>query len=257
MTDILMVALAPTLFITVLLMMELGYRYRLASNLPNDSETNAGVGPAIGTVLALMGLVLAFSFSSAAARLDAARRTILDEANAIETAWLRLDLAEPSAQPRLRVLFRQYVDSRISGYSSPELREYHQRAKISGGLMRQIWALAVEATPPSHPEDRLLLLPALNAMSDGASARTISVSTHLPPAILTFLFGTVFIGSMLIGTLLACAGRRHWFYRLVIAMVLSSVVYAIVDMEYPRLGAFNLLKNADSLLVNFRDSIKP
>ncbi len=93
-------------------------------------------------------------------------------------------------------------------------------------------------------------------MADCASARTISVATHIPPAILAFLFGTVLIGSMLIGTLLACAGRRHWFYRLVIAVVLSSVVYAIVDMEYPRLGAFNLLKNADSLLVNFRESIR-
>jgi hypothetical protein len=256
MTDTLMVALAPALFLTVLLMMELGHQYRLASHLPNDSESNSGVNPAIGTVLALMGLVLAFSFSSAAGRLDASRITILDEANAIETAWLRIDLADPAAQPRLRDLFRQYVDSRIHAYGAPALGAYNQRAKISSDLMKQIWALAVEATPPSRPQDRMLLLPALNAMADGASARTISLSTHLPPAILAFLFGTVLIGSMLIGTLLACAGRRHWFYRLVIALVLSSVVYAIVDMEYPSLGAFNLLRHADSLLVNFRESIR-
>jgi hypothetical protein len=93
-------------------------------------------------------------------------------------------------------------------------------------------------------------------VGDGASAWTIAVSTHLPPAILAFLFGTVLIGSMLIGTMLACAGKRHWFYRLVIAAVLSSVVYAIVDMEYPRLGAFNLLKDADTLLVNLRRSMR-
>ena len=56
MTDTLMVALAPALFLSVLLMMEIGHRYKLASHLPNDSESDAGVGPAIGTVLALMGL---------------------------------------------------------------------------------------------------------------------------------------------------------------------------------------------------------
>jgi hypothetical protein len=56
--------------------------------------------------------------------------------------------------------------------------------------------------------------------------------------------------------MLACAGSRHWFYRLVIAIVLSSIVYAIVDMEYPRFGAFNLLKDADSLMVNLRRSIR-
>jgi hypothetical protein len=128
--------------------------------------------------------------------------------------------------------------------------------EISDGLLKQIWALAVEATPASRPQDRVLLLSAVNAMGDGASARTISVSTHLPPAILAFLFGTVLVGSMLIGTMLFCAGSRHWFYRLVIATVLTSVVYAIVDLEYPRLGFFNLLKDADSLLVNLRSSIR-
>jgi hypothetical protein len=46
------------------------------------------------------------------------------------------------------------------------------------------------------------------------------------------------------------------FYRLVIAVVLSSIVYAIVDMEYPRFGAFNLLKDADSLMVYLRRSIR-
>ena len=119
MTNTLMVALAPVLFLSVLLMMEIGHRYRLASRLPNDSESNAGVSPAIGTVLALMGLVLAFSFSSAAGRLDASRKTILDEANAIETAWFRIDVANKETQPYLRELFRQYVDARIRAYDAP------------------------------------------------------------------------------------------------------------------------------------------
>jgi hypothetical protein len=256
MTDTLMVALAPTLLLAVMLMMEVGFRYRRSSDLPNDSEEHTKVGPAIGTVLALMGLVLAFTFSNAAGRLAASRKTILDEANAIETAWYRLDLADPQFQPRLRELMLQYVDARVHGYGAPALGDYRERAKASSHLLKQLWALAVEATPASRPPDRMLLLTALNDVSDGASAWTLSVSTHLPPAILAFLFLTVLIGSLLIGTMLSAAGSRHWFYRAVIAVVLSSVVYVIVDMEYPRLGAFNLLKNADSLLVDFRQSIR-
>jgi hypothetical protein len=57
---------------------------------------------------------------------------------------------------------------------------------------------------------------------------------------------------MLIGTMRVCTGSRHWFYRLVIAAVLASIVYDIVNVEYPRFGAFNLLKDADVLLVNLR-----
>jgi hypothetical protein len=252
MTDILMLALAPLLVLSVLLMIELGHRYLLATHLPNDPESIAVVAPAIGTVLALMGLVLAFSFSNAAGRLDASRKSILDEANAIETTWLRIDLAEGEFQPRLRELLRQYVDARIQAYDATVLAEYHQQLEIGAGLLRQIWGLAVESTPVSRPENRMLFLPAVNAMGDAASARTLSLSTHLPPAIFVFLFGTVLIGSMLIGTVLAGTGSRQWFYRLVIATVLCSIVYAIIDMEYPRLGAFNLLRDADALLVNLR-----
>ena len=149
--------LAPLLFLTVLMMMEIGHRYRLASHLTNDSDSDAGVGPAIGTVLALMGLVLAFSFSSAAGRLDASRKIILDEANAIETAWFRIDVANKESQPSLKGLFRQYVDARIRAYDAPAQADYRQQVEISDGLLKQIWVLAVEATPASRPQDRVLL----------------------------------------------------------------------------------------------------
>jgi hypothetical protein len=250
MTNLLILALAPLLFLSILLMIELGHQYWL-TRLPDNPELNTAAGRAIGTVLALMGLVLAFSFSNAAGRLDANRRTVLDEANAVGTAWLRIDCAAPEAQPRLRELFRQYVDARIQTYDAAGLTEYRRHIEVSDGLLRRIWALAVEGTA-SRPSDRLLLLPAINAVGDGAAARTLSQSTHLPPTIFVFLFGTVLIGSMLIGAMLACAGGRQWFYRIVIAAVLASIVYAIVDMEYPRLGAFNLLKDADALLLSLR-----
>jgi len=252
MANTLILALAPLLFLSVLLMIELGHRYLLTSHLPHDPESMSVVIPAIGTVLALMGLVLAFSFSNASGRLDGSRKSILDEANAIETAWLRIDVADPKLQPRLRELFRQYVDARIQAYEVTGFTEDRHQVEISVELLRKIWALAVEATQVSRPQDRILLLPAVNAMSDCASARTLSLSTHLPPVMFVFLFGTVLIGSVLIGTMLACAGSRQWFYRFVIAAVLSSIVFAIVDMEYPRLGAFNLLKDADAMFVSLR-----
>jgi hypothetical protein len=39
---------------------------------------------------------------------------IVDEANAIGTAWLRLDLLPQAAQPALREKFRQYTETRLT-----------------------------------------------------------------------------------------------------------------------------------------------
>ena len=62
-----------------------------------------------------MGLLLAF-LAGAASRFDARRSLIVQEANTIGTAYLRLDLLPAEAQVKLKEDFRQYVDSRLAIY---------------------------------------------------------------------------------------------------------------------------------------------
>ena len=56
-----------------------------------------------------MGLMIAFTFSGAAARYEMRRQLTVEEANAIGTAYLRLDLLPVASQPALREKFRRYV----------------------------------------------------------------------------------------------------------------------------------------------------
>src|SRR5437764_1062365 len=62
----------------------------------------AGVSTVEGGVFALLGLLLAFTFSGAASRFDTRRQQIVEEANNIGTAYLRVDLLPAAAQPELR-----------------------------------------------------------------------------------------------------------------------------------------------------------
>jgi hypothetical protein len=254
MTNLLLLVLPGLLFAAELLFIHLGSRYR---RLPFDATSNAAVAPVIGTVLSLIALVLGFSFANAAERLDANRKSILDEANAIETVWLRLDLAEPEARPALGDLFRAYVDSRVRAYETYEermgLAEYDREVGRSAALFQQLWPMAIAGTAANA--NRGLLLEALSSLRDKATARTLAMNTHLPPSIYIFLFGIVLIGALLVGGVLAQANRPLWYYRIVVAAVLSWTLFAIMDMEYPRLGAFQLLRNADSLLVELRKSM--
>jgi hypothetical protein len=58
-----------------------------------------------------MGLLIAFTFSGAASRFDTRRQLVVEEANAIGTAYLRLDLLPASAQSALRESFRRYLEA--------------------------------------------------------------------------------------------------------------------------------------------------
>lgn len=69
-----------------------------------------------GAVFALLGLLIAFTFSGAATRFDTRRQLIIEETSDIGTAYLRLDLLPVEAQPGLREKFREYVDARLEVY---------------------------------------------------------------------------------------------------------------------------------------------
>ncbi|MCX7347285.1 MAG: hypothetical protein NTU78_16405 [Alphaproteobacteria bacterium] len=71
-----------------------------------------------GAVFALLGLLIAFTFSGAAARFDERRDLTVQEANAIGTAYLRVDLVPGDLQGALRDAFRRYLDSRVTTYEN-------------------------------------------------------------------------------------------------------------------------------------------
>jgi hypothetical protein len=101
------------LFIVMLLMLELGWprgRRRLAEEGESASK---GLGALEGAVFGLMGLLVAFTFSGSASRFRDRRELILQEANAIGTAWLRLDLLPADARADLQGDFRRYLGLRL------------------------------------------------------------------------------------------------------------------------------------------------
>jgi hypothetical protein len=107
-------ALAAGLFVGVLVFLEAGRRIGRRRIASGGAET--GFGAVESAVFGLMGLLIAFTFSGAAARFDGRRDLVTREANAIGTAWLRIDLVPAEAQAKLRDLFRRYMDSRLATY---------------------------------------------------------------------------------------------------------------------------------------------
>src|SRR6202012_1664566 len=110
-----MVMISLGLFAGTLVLMECGRRVGVqVRRRAGDADISFAALEA--AAFALMGLLIAFTFSSAATRYDARRRLVVEEANAIGTAWLRLDLLPAARQPALRDGFRSYLDSRLAYY---------------------------------------------------------------------------------------------------------------------------------------------
>jgi hypothetical protein len=245
------------LFLGMLLFLEAGRRIRLRMIAIDAEKAGAGLGAVDGALFALMGLIIAFTFSGAASRFDARRQLMVEEANDIGTAYLRLDLLPEPAQPHLREKFRQYVDTRLETYRVlPDLDAAMAQIAKANEMQREIWNLSIAAAKEApSPQVTMVLLPALNAMFDIANTRYWSTQLHPPVIIFALLGALALICSLLAGFGMAGGKARSWIHIVAFAAILALTVYVIIDMEYPRMG-FIRVDAFDRALVEVRASMQ-
>jgi hypothetical protein len=245
------------LLLGMLAFLEIGRRLSMRRKQEDPTAGGEGVGAVNGAVFALLGLLIAFTFSGASGRFDARRSLIVEEANDIGTAYLRLDLLPAGAQQALRESFRRYLDARLGVYRKlPDMAAAKAELARANGLQGEIWRQAVAASRAegAAPSAQMLLLPALNAMIDITTTRTMSTQMHPPVVVFAMLFGLALASSLLAGFGMAGGNRRTWIHMLGFALVMAVAVYVIVDMEFPRLGLIRV-DAFDQVLVDLRQSM--
>jgi len=247
---------AVALVIVMLACQAYGRRLATARGVTAGGEKSSG-GTAEAAVFTLLGLLLAFTFSGAASRFDDRRYLVVEETNAIGTAWLRIDLLPADRQADLRDLFRQYLDARIDTYRHvPD--EAAVRADMARALALQdrIWQKAAEgADAAGTPQTYTVLLPALNQMIDITTTRTAVTMFHPPPVIYGMVVVFACIGSIFSGWAMAASTTLSWVHRFAFPVVTAITLYVIVDIEYPRLGLIKV-DHVDQLFVTLRQSMR-
>ena len=250
-------ALAVGLFAAMLVLLEAGRRLGLRQRARDPDGAHSGLGPIDGAVFALLGLLIAFTFSGAASRFDDRRQLIVAETNMIGTAWLRIDLLPASAQPGMRERFRNYLDARLDLYRKLPDREGAKAASArADALQAEIWRIGVAESRAAnaHPDAGWLLLPALNEMFDIVTTRTMAMQMHPPLVLFALLFGLACISAVLGGYGLAASTKRRWLHGLIFAASSATAMYVILDLEFPRLG-FIRVDAFDQALVELRQKM--
>lgn len=248
---------AAALFLGMVAFSEAGRRLKIARLALDPEGVPRAVGLAEGAIFALLGLVIAFTFTGAVTRFQDRRGLVTDEANAIGTAYLRLDLLSPDVQPEMRDLFRQYMDLRLSTYLTAQ-KDAAALAKLAETevVQEEIWTKAITRSIESgaHPDAGKLLLPALNDMFDIRTIRVTSTQNHPPQIVFILLVGLSLTSAFLVGYGISNDKDHAWLHTAVMAFILALAFYAIVDIEYPRLG-FIRIDSADQVLTDLRESM--
>lgn len=248
------------LFIGMLLSLEAGWRIgrRKQAGTGQAAPAEAGTGAVEGAVFALFGLLLAFAFSGATDRFDHRRELITQEANAIGTAYLRLDLLPAERQAVLKTLMRQYVQARLDTYASIGDKAAVARAfSESQRLQTAIWQGATSAIAQAGtPVLAGVVLPPLNDMFDITTTRLAASHTHPPRVIYGMLFVLALVASMLAGHAMASGPRRPRLHIVAFALIVTATVYVTMDIEVPRQGLIRV-DSSDQLLRDTLQGMQP
>lgn len=247
----------PGLFLVMLALLEAGRRLGMKRMGEETERQRTGLMTVETAIYALLGLLVAFTFSGAASRFEARRTLIVQEANAIGTAYLRLDLLPAAAQPVLREKFRRYTETRLAAYRAlPDLEATQAHLDRATALQQEIWSGSVAALREAQPYASLLVLPALNEMIDITASRAMALQTHTPPVILGALALLALFCSVLAGYGLAGGKPFNMTLHMVgFALVLTVTIYIILDLDHPRVGLIRV-EFADQALMDVLAGMK-
>lgn len=247
---------AVSLFLGMLAFVQLGRMQGRRSLRATPDTSRAGIGVIEGAVFALMGLLIAFSFSSAAARFEGRRALIVQDAVAIGTAYQRLDLLPEPYRTTLRTKFRELVDSRIRiSQNAADSDAVARELQYTYDYEKAIWNLAIEGCrTPEAATSRNLILPPINAVFDLGAERYAASRTHIPATIMGFLIFLLMAGSFLAGFGLAASPGKNRVHSIAFAGILASAVYVIIDLEHPRVGLITL-DEYDETMVELRKTM--
>lgn len=241
--------------LALLISMEIGYRVGRWHQKVGRGSIKEFVGIVDAPILALLGLLIGFTFFGAAERFDKRRDLIVEETNHIGTAYLRLDLLRPEDRDALRSRFKEYLDSRIRTYAVlPDVRAAMAEYDRSQQMQSEIWVQAIAAAQKTGTAyASIQLVPALNAMIDITTTRVAATQFHPPRIVFVMLAALSLIAAMLAGYQMSTAARRSWFHVLLFVLTFTLAMYVILDLEYPRLGIIRV-DSADALLKDLRSS---
>ncbi|MDE2378745.1 hypothetical protein [Bradyrhizobium sp.] len=189
-------------------------------------------------VLGLMALMIGFTFAMALSRFEARRDAVLNEANAIGTTALRARLLPQPERGELLKLLREYVAIRLDITRHPTSRtELAAAVDKSNALQEALWlqAKAMSAKDAGMVPTGLFIQ-TLNDMIDQQGKRLAALRNRVPNIVMLALFGIAAVGAAFTGYGRGLEARRTRLPLYLMALLLSSVILLILDLDRPTAG---------------------
>lgn len=222
------------LFAVLLLAIEVGFLLgRWHRKHWADRADGPGGDVAMTAMYALLGLVLAFTYSYTISRADMRKQAVIHEANAIGTAFLRARLAPEPARSELQTALRDYTAVRIidaAKVKTPDdVREIVRR---SVAVHARLWSATEQVIRQGgRGAIDMTIVQSVNAVIDMHTIRLAVSFDRLPGAVLWMLLTVAALTLGVSGYHRGLAGDMNRVRMLALAFLLALVMNTITDFD--------------------------
>lgn len=217
----------------------LGRRKRKSLLLDGGAIGQVGMDTTIAAVLALLGLLLAFSFGNALSLAEARKSAIVNEANALGTAFLRMEYLPDDDRKVLQNALYQYSKSRLVHETGALDSDEDLQSFLDNSLQIQatLWPLTVEAMADPLPAPvGTFVTGAVNEVLDAHQVRMKNFSSPVTELAQIMVFSTALMSLFLLGNHSGIEGQNLTWRTFVLSALLWIVMMTIIDLQRPFQG---------------------
>ncbi len=240
-------AITATLFVLIIVFNEIGYRTGRFVQARTNSEVKSLTGSIQASILGLLALLLGFTFSMSMQRYDNRSHALIDEANAIGTAVLRVQLLPESYQGKVSDALHRYIELRIAiGQTDLTRQEERQRYNRQiADLQEELWSLAIQATNDDpRPVTTGAFVNSLNDLIDAQGKRNALLQMHVPEVVLLLLFVVFIASGGILGYSSGLTGKRVVAPIVLVSFLIALIVFIIIDLDRPKRGLIQVDQSA-------------
>ena len=207
-----------------------------------------------GALLTLVGLVLAFGLAMAVARYESRRVAVVDQANAIGTAYLRAQTLQEPERGLSLPLFVSYTNESLElSHAVPGSVAQTRTIAAQSAQQRRLWSLAgrAVAAQPIQSAPRLYV-ESLNEMIDARTTRVAALNNRVPSEIVLLQVIGAAIAVGLLALYLAFSSRGVAIVLLA-AFLLTTLLFVTFDLDRPSRGFIEI---SEAPLIALRASME-
>jgi hypothetical protein len=212
--------------------------WRIGRGMGGRSQDKDNVKPSKfdDASMALLGLLLGFTFGMSIAKHDQRRLAVIADANAIGDFYTCASLLKEPTRTRLLAVINQYAQLRLDlTRQRPRPGDLEEALAKFGRLHDQMTTLVAQALSDGTPI-AVSLTNALNGVTSSQASRLAAYNDRLPASILMLLSACAIVTTLLIGREHGAGDITDIAGTVCFILLVSFAVYVTLDLNRPEAG---------------------